>query len=121
MTQQLPQGFTVSATTWDDLAAVTNLTRINEIALYGKPETTEDDIRTHWQGPTFNLATDAWVVKSPQAKIIGAAAVGNWQYIKLWFDIEVHPDYRERGFETYLMGLAEKRAQALVSKAPTEA
>ena len=73
MTQQLPQGFTVSATTWDDLAAVTNLTRINEIALYGKPETTEDDIRTHWQGPTFNLATDAWVVKSPQAKIIGAS------------------------------------------------
>src|SRR5690242_7634063 len=117
MAKQLPQGFTIVAPALDDLASATRLMQLNEIELYGKAETSEGDLRIEWEKPGFSLATDAWMVKSPEGESIGYASVGHLQHVRLWFDIEVHPDYRKQGIEASLMELVEARAQKHVTEA----
>ena len=47
-----------------DFQAVLDLIIAFDVAVLGVPDTTEDDLRTNWQQPRFNPATDAWVAVS---------------------------------------------------------
>lgn len=114
----LPSGFTLRRPTLDDLAAVTKLANLCEIAEYGTAETTEDDMRMRWQRPNFNLATDAWVVLAPDGQIVASAGIGNRQYIRIYAGADVHPAYRGRGIGTQLLRLTEERARQYVPLAP---
>ncbi|HEU5226389.1 MAG TPA: GNAT family N-acetyltransferase [Ktedonobacteraceae bacterium] len=121
ISEKLPRGFTMRHPTMADLAEVTALLRICEVALDGAAETTLDDIRTGWQMPSFDLAKDAWLVLSDEGKIVGAAVVEHREHARLYTGGEVHPDYRNRGIGTYLLHLAEQRAHQHIPLAPAEA
>jgi len=44
-----------------------------DIADYGEPDFTEQDLLDDWMRPRFQLAEDAWVLIGPTGRIIGFA------------------------------------------------
>jgi mycothiol synthase len=117
MIERLPQDFTLRHPTLDDIEAVTKLLNACEIAEDGQAETTIADMRTYWQRPGFNLATDAWVVLSPQGRIVASASVGQREHVRIFTGADVHPEYRGRGIGTQLLRVAEVRAYQYVPEA----
>ncbi len=115
----LPSGFTLRRPTLDDLAAVTKLVNLCEIAEYSMAETTEDDVRMEWQSPNFNLATNAWIVVAPDGEVVARASVENKHYVRIYVRGKVHPAYQHRGIGTQLLRLTEERASEYVSFAPS--
>ena len=69
----LPKDFFVRPPTMDDLLVVHKLIEECDIAQYGEPEITLDDLRILWQSPTFNMASDAWMVIAPGDRLVGYA------------------------------------------------
>ncbi len=116
--QELPYGFTLQRPTMDDLAAVKQLVNACEIAEYGVAETTENEMRLRWQRPNFNMATDAWIVLAPDGQVVASAGVGSRQSVRIFSDVNVHPEYQRRGIGTYLLWLAEERASQHIPLAP---
>jgi len=54
-----------------ELGAVTALIRTLDVALYGLPDFTEDDLREEWSAPRFDPARDAWVAPSASGALMG--------------------------------------------------
>lgn len=121
ITANLPRGFTMRHPTMADLEEVTELVRICEVAREGTAETTLDDIHTAWQMPNFDLTKDIWLVLSDEEKIVGVAVLEHREHARLYTEGEVHPDYRSRGIGTYLLHLAQVRAQQHILLASPEA
>jgi ribosomal protein S18 acetylase RimI-like enzyme len=87
------------------------LTRTNEIALHGVAETTLEDIQHEWQAPGFNPETDSQVIFSPSGQLVAFVRIDHHEHAHIYFDWEIHPAYRDQDLGTYLVHLAEKRAQ----------
>lgn len=121
ITENLPRGFTMRHPTMADLEEVTELVRICEVAREGTADTVLDDIRTVWQMPKFDLTKDIWLVLSGEGKIVGVAVLEHKEHAQLYTEGEVHPDYRNRGIGTYLLHLAQDRAQQHIPLASPEA
>jgi mycothiol synthase len=118
-TEILPRGFVARHPVMDDAKAVVKLARICEIEQYGEAETTLDDVLTEWQMPDCNLATDAWIVLSPEGEIVGANGVFHREHVRIYIGADVHPSYQNRGIGTYLLRQAEARAlQHMAEAAP---
>src|SRR5579859_5543097 len=98
--ERLPQGFTMRPPTMNDVEAVANLMRTNEITIDGQAEITQDDLRSYWQMPNFDIATDVWLVLSPEGQIVGVADLDHSQHAHLYSDGEVHPEYWGCGIGT---------------------
>jgi len=118
ITTLLPRGFAVRTPTMGDAEAVTNVISADEVALYGKSETTLEEVLTYWQEPGFSMATDAWVVLSPEGQVVAAASVDHREHSRLFTSGDVHPEYRGRGIGTYLLRLTEMRALEHIPLAP---
>jgi ribosomal protein S18 acetylase RimI-like enzyme len=101
----------------DDLEAVAELRMASDLADYGMPDSTEQDILVDWQRPGFNLNTDAWVVVTTDGLFVGYASVWHCQYMRLYTFACVHPAYRGRGIGMLLLRLAEARAREQVGGA----
>ena len=114
---KLPQGFTVRIPTINDAEAAFEVVHACEMADYGVPDHTLEEFRLAWQEPDFNLATDAWCVFSPEGKLVGTADVSHHNHVKIYAFVRVHPDYRNRGIEEYLIARTEERAQEHVTLA----
>jgi mycothiol synthase len=95
----------------DDLEAVSELIAACDIATYGTPDISLEEIRTAWQSPQFNLETDAYVVVAPRGRIVGYGDVEDREHVRLYSFVRVHPDYCGRGIGTHLLGLTEARAR----------
>lgn len=117
MTNTLPQGFRVRPPTMDDIQAVTELFVACDIADYGEPDTTEEQVRTRWQMPSHNLAADSWLVIAPDGQIVGYSGVAHDIPERMRTSPRVYPHYRDLGIRAYLLSLAEARAHQLVSEA----
>ncbi len=115
--EKLPQGVTMRPTTMNDLEAITELMNTCECALYGKPETTLDEVRLWWQIPDFDPATDSWAVFSPDGQMIGIAGVDQQEHAHIYIEANVHPDYCGRGIGSYLLQLAEERGRQHIAEA----
>lgn len=115
------EGFLVRAPSMDDIKAVTGLVAACDIAEYGEPNFTEEDLRSIWQAPGYNLATDSWVVVAPGGRIVGFASVGDSEHVRIFMFASVHPEYRSRGIGTHLLQLAEARAWLHVPQARSDA
>jgi mycothiol synthase len=106
----------------DDVRAVHELLSICDIAEYGTPDLSEEEIRAQWSSPSQNLETDVWIVLTPENNIIGYSEV--WQrgqHALLFAFMRVHPDYRNSGIENHLLHLAEARALQHIPEAPPDA
>ena len=102
--------FLVRPPTMNDLEAVHRLLEVCDIAEYGVPDITLGDLRTLWQGPTFNMATDAWMVIAPGNQLIGYAAMVHRKHVRIYTLARVFPEYAGQGIEEYLHHLAEEWA-----------
>jgi mycothiol synthase len=121
MTDTLTVDLLVRAPTIDDLCAVNKLINMWEIAQYGIAEITQESIRTQWQEPGFDLGTDAWVVVTPDNQLVGYGALWHHNYVRMWTEVAVRPDYNGRGIGTRLLRLAEAWARQHITKAPPDA
>ncbi len=117
MIDKISTDFLVRPPSMNDLEAVHTLLEICDIAEYGVPDITLEDLRTHWKGPNFHLATDAWIVIAPGDRLIGYADVEHRQHVRIHTFARVLPDYAGKGIEEYLLQLAEDWAQKQISLA----
>ncbi len=118
MTNTLLKDFSVRAPTMGDIERVADLIDTCEIAERGEPGFALEDLRVDWGKPDFNLETDAWVVLTPEKRIVGYAVMFNRENVRLYVITHVHPEYRNRGIGTYLARLGETRARQQVPEAP---
>lgn len=121
MIKTLPSGFTVCPSHLEDLEAIAELTRINEIELHGEAEATLEDIQHEWQSPDFNPETDSSVIFSPSGQLVAFIRIDHHDHAHIYFDWEIHPEYRDQDLGTYLVHLAEKRAQEHIPLAASDA
>lgn len=121
MINTLPTGFAVRAPTMNDLQAVSELFTICDIADYGTPEISLEDVRTFWQSPQFHLETDAFIAVSPAGRIIAYADLVDREHVRLYANVRVHPEYCGQGIGTHLLRLTEARAYQHILQAPTGA
>ncbi len=111
ITQTLPKGFVMRRPTMDDMEAVWQLVKDDELALDDEIETTLSDMQRWWQMPNFDLATDAWLVLSPEGQVVACANLSHENHVRLHPNANVHRSYLHRGIGTYLLQLQEARAQ----------
>ncbi len=97
-----------------DLKAVTALMVACDLAESGVTEPVEEDVRSSWQEPDFNLRTDAWVIITNKGHIVGYAEVRRSGEQQLTSLLRVHPDYLGRGIGTLLVWLTEERSRQLL-------
>jgi mycothiol synthase len=121
MSNTLTDGFQLRPPTMEDVAPVTQLINTLEVAQYGIPEITQDDMRTEWQSPEFNLARDSWVVIAPNGQLVGYAIAWHREHVRIWSEVEVHPDYEGRGIGEHLLTLIEAWAREHIPQAPPHA
>lgn len=95
----------------NDLEPITRLIIACDIAQYGVPDSTIEDLLSDWQGSSFNLETDAWVIVTTKGDLVGFACVWDKEHEQLSTFLCVHTDYRSRGIGTLLLRLAEERAR----------
>jgi len=117
MIKTLPSGFTVRPSHLKDLEAITELTRTSEIALYGEAETTLEDTQLEWRSPGFNPATDTCVLFAPTGQLVAFIRIDHHDHAHIYFDWHIHPAYRDQDLGSYLVHLAEKRAQEHIALA----
>lgn len=119
--ETLPKVLLARAPVMDDLQAAYDVVYASGVADYGAETFTLEDFRLAWQESDFNLATDAWVVVTPQDRIVAYADTGHRNHVKLFGDFRVHPQYRGLGIEQYLLRLIENRMQRHIPEAPPHA
>jgi mycothiol synthase len=104
---------------WDDVEAVAQL--IYEVCEADGDTTvavTPEELKVGWQTPGFNLDRDAFLVETPDGRIVGYEEFNNrHMHATLETDGYVHPDFRGRGIGTSLLRTVGKRAQAEMSLA----
>ena len=87
-----------------------------DIADFGEPDFTEDDLLDDWARPRFTLDPDAWVVSGPTGRIVGYAFVWEAQPgAEVEGDAFVLPEYSGRGLGTLLLELMENRTRELAA------
>jgi len=95
--------------TVDDAQTTLDLIIACDIAEYGDPDSSLDDLLHEWT--QINLHQDAWLVFTPDNKLIGYAAVfkNNTDFP---FDFYTHPTYNEDNLREHLLVQCEARAYA---------
>ena len=109
--------FRVRPPVMSDLEAVHRLHEVCDIAEYGTPDITLEELRTVWLGPGFKLAADAWMVIAPGDKLVGYADVEHREYVRTYTFMRVLPEFAGQGIEEHLLHLAEEWTQRHISLA----
>ena len=116
-----PDGYMVRPPSMDDVMAVTALLNAAEQADEGHADTTPEMLRDEWEGPGFDLASDAWLV-FPEAATATPVAFARLESRdhrrRLLSWAVVHPDHRSRGIGWYLTDRLEDRAAEHLALAP---
>ena len=114
--------FQVRSPKLSDLETVHRLIEVCDIAEYGTPDLTLDDIGLMWQGPAFNLETDAWMVVDSEDQLVGYADVQHRQHVRIYTFVRVLPELAGQGMvEEHLLQLAEKWAVGQIPQAQPDA
>jgi mycothiol synthase len=104
--------WTVRPAAPDDLYAVLDLISRLNLADYGEPMISTDSLQRLWQSPTLRLATDTWLVTSPEGQLAAYAEVRCKGDTRFYPAVHVEEAYRGQGIGTHLLRLAEARAVA---------
>jgi GNAT superfamily N-acetyltransferase len=115
--------FLVRPATMDDLQAVVKLINAWSLHYTGVEETDEDELRSEWDYPPFDLATSSRMVLTPEGQLVGYADI--WDNasvpVNVGIFIRVHPNFEDQGIETMLLDWIEVTAQRVLSRVPAEA
>jgi mycothiol synthase len=113
---ELPTGYRLRAPRARDAPEVAAVVVAHDIADFGEPDFSEDDLLDDWERPRFELERDAWVLVGPTGRLVGYAFV--WQAepgTQLEADAFVVPEYGGRGLGGQLVDLVEARADEIAS------
>jgi mycothiol synthase len=113
-----PPGYTVRPGTWEDLPAVAGLLRAADTAVWGRPNTTEEEIGDTWSVPGVDLASDTWLVWSEGVLCGYAWLMARADHCELDGWGAVHPDHQRRGLGSFLLDAVEARSADHVALAP---
>lgn len=91
----------------DDAQATLELMIACEIAEYGEPDSSLEDLVDQWSD--IDLNQNAWLVITPHSQPIGYAAVFKGDH-RFTFDFYVHPTLAPDGLTQYLLVQCEARA-----------
>ena len=97
---------------WDDLESVAQLI-LEVCTLDGDPDAaiSPDELRTDWGTSDFNPETDAWVVTTPEGRVVGYEDFYcHFAHASMQGDGYVHPDYMSKGVGTAMLRAMEERA-----------
>jgi mycothiol synthase len=116
---ELPTGYLARPPEERDATAIAEVVKALDIADYGEPDFTHEDLLDDWMRPRFELAEDAWVLIGPTGRIIGYAYVWESQPGgELEADAYVLPEYAGRGLGGQLLEIIETRARAICAGRP---
>lgn len=115
---ELPSGYWIRPPTERDAAAVTDVVVAGDVADFGEPDFTVQDLLDDWSRPRFDPARDAWVLTGPTGRVIGYACVWDAQGgYELEGDAFVLPEYAGRGLGGMLLTVMETRAHEIAAGA----
>jgi len=118
----LPETFKLRPAAWSDLEAVTQL--IYDVCAADGDATvavTSEELKHEWETPGFELERDAFLVETPDGRIVGYEEFFNeFEHAKLRTDGYVHPDFKGRGIGTTLLRTIERRARREIALAATD-
>ena len=119
---ELPTGYLLRRPELADAQGIVALLNACDVADYGHPDSTLEDLQADWAHPRFDHARDAWIVVSPDRSIVGYAwAWARVPHVDVQADVYVLPDHREKGIEEVLIGLLEARGREHAAGAPAGA
>lgn len=110
----LPTGYQLRPPTEVDAAAIADVVAAHDVADFGEPDFSVQDLLDDWHRPRFARAADAWVLIGPTGRIIGYAYV--WESVpdrELEADAFVLPEYSGRGLGGQLLDVIERRARTV--------
>lgn len=108
-------GYAMRAPITDDLDAVADVLLADQRDAGGQPVLGADFLRSIWSRPTFELATDGWVVSEGTGKIVAYGQVTRdaRDIVESWG--VVHPQHRGRGIGSWVLDRIEQRARELLT------
>ena len=111
----LSPGYALRPPTRADMGAIVDLAVACDLAEYGAPDYTLEDLVADWAAPRFELERDAWIVESPGGRLSG--------YGELWdrepgrefrATILVHPLDWDLGTGPRVLAAVEARTRAKI-------
>ncbi len=109
---EFPRGYSVRSPSDHDASAIADVVQALDVADFGEPDFSEQDLLDDWMRPRFDRATDAWVLTGPTGRVIGYAYVWETQPNReIEGDAYILPEYSGRGLGTQLLDLMEARAR----------
>lgn len=116
MTLTLPDDLRLRAPSLEDAQAIAELAATCEMTDAGSSDADAETVRDLWNN--LDLARDAFVVVTAQGRIVGYTGIKRYgQLLLLDPHTNVHPDYRGRDLEDFLLQLAEEQGRVLLAKA----
>jgi mycothiol synthase len=113
---ELPTGYALRSPTERDCRAVAEVVTAEDVADFGEPSFTEEDLLDDWKRPRFRLAEDAWVLSGPTGRVVGYAYVWEAQPdAEIEADAFLMPEYTGRGLGGLLLDLVERRAREVTA------
>jgi mycothiol synthase len=103
---ELPEGYTTRAPAREEAEAVAALISACQIADTGASDMSVEEMLDDWH--TLDLAEEAVILTSPEGRIAAYADVFNRSFVIVSNYGYVHPDYREVGLGSYLVGWGER-------------
>jgi mycothiol synthase len=108
----------VRPATWDDLAAVAELSRTCDRHDWGTSVADEQDFRDDWNLPRMRMETDTWLVEDATGLAVGYAFVTadplGTEVKSIGF---VHPEHRGRGIGSLLVDRVMARSREMLDGA----
>lgn len=113
---RLPDGFTVRSPSPEDAQAVTNLVVACDIDEFGQPEFGLEDVLAMWRRKNFSLQTDAWMIFAPEGTPVAYSDIYDaGGLVRLNNNSCVHPRWKNRGIEDWILENAEAWARTRVT------
>ena len=114
MMEQLPlKGFTIRPATVNDLKQVCRLMVRQNVADYGEPAISEDQLLDSWQNERFDLANDTWLVVAPDGYPAGYAELRQSAPDQFYFSMYLAEGYPGSEIGAQLLQNVEHRAATL--------
>lgn len=104
----MPLPVSIRPATLADVEAVARLVAAQNLADYGHPLYTADDIRALWQSSKLDVAQDSWVLVAPEGNIAGYAVLQDGFVL-----IYLAADRPVQDLGAHLLSAVEARAQTL--------
>jgi mycothiol synthase len=119
---ELPPGYLLRRPKPAEAPGIVALLVACDIADFGRPDSTPEDLQADWEHPRFDRSRDTWIVAAPDRAIVGYAwAWDRVPHVDVQADLHVLPDHRGKGIEHVLLDLLEGRGREHVAAAPATA